>query len=121
MYKINIFVLTMILFNFIFIHLGFAQRNSFQDTGWEILMPCSTGEVRPCGSNVGVCENGTRTCINAKWSDCIGGVRPVHEICDNGLDDNCNGMTDECITSPWIALVIAGILILIFAGILAKL
>lgn len=64
---------------------------------------CSPGTERSCYSgppgteNVGVCRAGTQTC-NAQgsgWTPCSGDVRPVPEICGNGLDDNCNGQTDE--------------------------
>jgi hypothetical protein len=49
--------------------------------------------TRPCGTDVGVCVSGTETCIDGKYQMCSavgGGV----ESC-NGLDDDCNGKTDE--------------------------
>jgi hypothetical protein len=46
---------------------------------------------------VGVCKSGLRTC-NAQgtgYGACVGQVIPSIEVCNNGLDDNCNGQTDE--------------------------
>lgn len=58
---------------------------------------CEAGDTRPCGSDIGVCETGSRTCIGGKWSECIGEKKPTSNIdmCDNGLDDNCDGQVDE--------------------------
>jgi len=50
---------------------------------------CETGDERPCGSNVGVCEAGIRSCVDGEWGDCVGDIKPSEELC-NGLDDNCN-------------------------------
>jgi len=46
-----------------------------------------------CGSSVGTCRQGTLQCSMGR-SVCVGEVGPAAEICD-GLDNNCNGMTDE--------------------------
>ncbi len=104
---------------------------------------CESGYTRPCGSDTGVCKTGLRTCIEGKWSECIGEKKPTSniDICDNGLDDNCNGQVDEecanvnetcynnkhdlgeegtdcggkcprkCFNFPWVALVFVGIAI----------
>ncbi|RLJ05870.1 MAG: hypothetical protein DRP16_05725, partial [Candidatus Aenigmatarchaeota archaeon] len=62
----------------------------------EGLTCCLTGETRRCGTDVGICEYGTETCINGKWSGvCEGGVKPGEEICENNKDDDCDGITDE--------------------------
>ncbi len=58
------------------------------------LSDCDAGAVEACGAALGVCTPGVRTCVNALWSGCDGGVRPAGETC-NGRDDNCNGVTDE--------------------------
>ena len=55
---------------------------------------CNTGDKKPCGSNEGVCTIGEQTCRNGIWSNCEGGVVGSEEICD-GLDNNCDGTTDE--------------------------
>ena len=49
---------------------------------------------RPCGTNEGECQEGVQTCRNGVWSDCVDEAGPTEEICD-GLDNNCNGITDE--------------------------
>lgn len=53
--------------------------------------------------NVGVCRDGIRECSldGTQWSDCEGEILPnALEICGNGLDDNCNGSSDENCGSP---------------------
>lgn len=63
---------------------------------------CYGDETRPCGSNIGECEEGTRSCVNGTWSDvCEGGKGPSDELCNN-KDDDCNGVVDDILgkTSP---------------------
>ncbi len=55
---------------------------------------CTSGSVRKCGTNVGVCKTGTQKCVNGKWADCTGGVEPTSEICDT-KDNDCDGSIDE--------------------------
>jgi len=85
---------------------------------------CITGSTRPC-SDVGICKDRVKVCENGRWSDiCTGGTGPApQEICDNGLDDNCNGIVDECISlsgSFGIFLIIGGVTLLIFALVLSR-
>ncbi len=58
---------------------------------------CVNGAVQPCGSNMGACKVGSRTCANSVWTACDGGVKPSAEACD-GVDNDCNGVTDDGIT-----------------------
>lgn len=55
------------------------------------------GAVETCGTNLGICIPGLKTCgENSKWGACTGGVRKnTNEICNNNLDDDCDGSTDE--------------------------
>lgn len=51
----------------------------------------------PAGTEwVGICRPGIRTCVadGSTYGPCTGEVQPRSEICD-GLDNNCNGITDE--------------------------
>ncbi len=81
---------------------------------------CTEGNTRPCRANVGECEYGVSTCVNGEWSICEGGVEPALEICDNGKDDNCNGLVDECVTELWPILIILGVLFLVTMVLLIK-
>jgi hypothetical protein len=54
---------------------------------------CVTGTTRSCGVDTGVCEVGTQECIAGAWAMCTAVVAGT-ESC-NGLDDDCDGMTDE--------------------------
>jgi hypothetical protein len=67
---------------------------------------CQTGATQPCysgpdgTSGVGVCHTGVRSCdASGHWGDCVGEVTPgtegpLHGNCGDGLDNNCNGLTD---------------------------
>ena len=58
---------------------------------------CNNGDTQPCGTDVGICRNKKKTCAGGTWGPCTWeqGPNPSGEICGNGLDDNCNGETDE--------------------------
>jgi len=98
----------------------YAQEGVLQDSDWQAALPCTGTETRPCGSNIGDCEAGTRTCTDNMWSECVGGIEPVTEICGNGIDDDCNGLTDECINSLWVIIIIFGVVIIIVLWALMK-
>ena len=55
---------------------------------------CVDGDTRPCGSNVGACEQGLQTCNDGQWGACEGAIGPQPEVCD-GIDNNCNGIVDD--------------------------
>lgn len=65
--------------------------NGFIDDGCV----CNESETEVCGSNIGACIQGTRTCTNCKWGSCEGQIGPFKEVCGNGMDDDCDGQTDE--------------------------
>ena len=61
---------------------------------------CNDGAQQPCynGSadtqGVGVCHEGTQSCVDGSWGPCVDEVTPSAEACD-GLDNNCDGAVDE--------------------------
>ncbi|NUP06697.1 MAG: hypothetical protein HOW73_11645 [Polyangiaceae bacterium] len=56
--------------------------------------PCTEGETEVCGTDVGECSPGVRTCHNGVFGFCVGAVEPLDEQC-NALDDDCDGAIDE--------------------------
>ncbi|MFO0755416.1 MAG: choice-of-anchor L domain-containing protein [Byssovorax sp.] len=64
---------------------------------------CTPGESKPCYNGgpgtlgVGVCHEGVRTCDadGLAWGDCVGQELPGVELCDNGVDEDCNGVADD--------------------------
>ena len=88
---------------------------------WGDVMPCVSGEYRPCGIDTGECKRGVRTCEDGYWSDCTSDIKPVEEICANEKDEDCNGVMDDCIDNTFgYACMGAGAIILIIALILQK-
>jgi uncharacterized repeat protein (TIGR02543 family) len=60
---------------------------------------CAPGETTLCPNQIGVCSGSVMTCLSdGTWpADCDYTALPAYsttEICD-GLDNNCNGVTDE--------------------------
>gem|GEM_PF-7015121 len=41
------------------------------------------------------CQRGSRTCSGGAWDACAGAIGPITEICDNGIDDDCDGHIDS--------------------------
>lgn len=61
------------------------------------MRPCNIGATASLG--IGVCRPGSQTCVavasgGTDWGACAGEVFPTTERCNNGVDDDCNGLTD---------------------------
>jgi len=58
---------------------------------------CSIDQRQACGSyTTGACQTGYKTCgYNNAWSECQGNIDPVEEICNDSIDNDCDGSTDE--------------------------
>lgn len=59
---------------------------------------CGIDDRRPCGDDVGECVAGIQNCVEGRWATCLGDAGPRAEACD-GLDNDCDGQTDEAIES----------------------
>lgn len=58
--------------------------------------PCTDGDTRACGSDVGNCMQGVQACVGEQWGDCEGAVvAAAVDGCDEGDDANCNGTPNE--------------------------
>jgi len=63
---------------------------------------CTTGQNVSCGTNIVICNQGIQSCVNGVWGTCGGSgfVGAQIEQCDDDLDNDCDGQTDEgCVTS----------------------
>ena len=76
---------------------------------------CSPGQTQACFlgpknyRNKGTCHDGTQTCkvtmrgtrSVGRWGECVGGISPTQDVCDNA-DNNCNGCDDDklCCAPP---------------------
>jgi len=66
---------------------------------------CRPGDMRPCydgearSNNVGACRSGVMRCvagttIGSRWGGCEQQVLPSSERCNDGMDNDCDGVTD---------------------------
>jgi len=59
---------------------------------------CWPASANPKNRNVGTCKDGAQTCTAsgefASWGACTGSIGPVAEVCDDGLDNDCNELAD---------------------------
>lgn len=65
--------------------------------------PCADGEMRACGDEflVAPCTAGTQTCRVGTWGACEGAVRPSADVCEDRIDNDCDGDTNEgCECTP---------------------
>ena len=70
---------------------------------------CAEAETMVCGGHpdAGECVNGTQTCETGAWGPCVGAVGPTTETCD-GLDNDCDGDTDEEVAGTGLPCLIDG-------------
>jgi len=63
------------------------------ESGSDLTEACYTDDD-PLTKNVGLCQEGVRTCVFGGWGSCVDEVIPDTEVCDD-LDNDCDGETDE--------------------------
>ena len=117
MNKISLLIAGLVFFNI------FALSGA-QDDGLDDLN-CEPGKSKPCGSNIGECKQGERICLAGvdTWGGCSGGQGPVAEVCDDGLDNDCNGEVDDCsydFPIPGWVLIMIGVLMFVGAWVYEK-
>jgi len=62
---------------------------------------CANGDVRACYTGpddtvgLGACVAGVESCLGGAWQpSCSGEIVPADEICDDGADNDCDGIID---------------------------
>lgn len=57
---------------------------------------CINGDIQSCNTGeLGICAAGTQTCESGSFGSCVRNDNPVTEICDDDLDNDCDGLTDN--------------------------
>ena len=82
-------------------------NESCQWNDYSTCIQCDDGATEMCYSGpqelagVGACTTGTRMCSRGQWSSCQGDIRPGIEACNDGIDNDCDGLADsndpECV------------------------
>ncbi|MCH9684009.1 MAG: PKD domain-containing protein [Deltaproteobacteria bacterium] len=63
--------------------------------------PCTVGQVQDCydgprgTQDVGSCVGGAQQCLPQGWGACMGAVLPEAEVCDDEIDNDCDGDVDD--------------------------
>jgi hypothetical protein len=58
---------------------------------------CSSTSTQICSTGLlGICSDGTKTCDSSgSWQNCIQNIQEETEICNDELDNDCDGQIDE--------------------------
>lgn len=72
------------------------DNNCNREVDEGLTCECTHRSTKVCGTRIGECTQGIETCTEeGKWGPCEGDIGPIPEICDNDLDDDCDGKADS--------------------------
>lgn len=62
---------------------------------------CIDGQTTPCGPDTdnGICQRGTRTCVNGSFGQCQNSVFSAGRDCRSAQDNDCDGRPDNTVDS----------------------
>lgn len=81
---------------------GIEQCNNQDENCNGVIDDGNPGGGGACFTGLpGICQNGTQTCVAGDYV-CTQTMQPSFEQCFNGLDDDCNGQTDEFCGCPYV-------------------
>ena len=85
------------------------------DAGPGVLPVCTPGQKQACYSGPagtagkGLCKAGQQSCLaDGTWSACAGELTPKPEVCNNWIDENCDGQDQLCPGTTAVTLNLLG-------------
>jgi hypothetical protein len=79
------------------------------------LSVCTAGQKQPCYSGPagtagkGLCKAGQQSCLaDGTWGACAGELTPKPEVCNNWIDEDCDGKDQLCPGTTAVTLNISG-------------
>jgi hypothetical protein len=72
---------------------GKVDENCPCDRGEQESQSCYAGAAAT--EAVGPCKAGSQECVGGRWGPCVNAVEPTLDICDDGIDNDCNGTEDD--------------------------
>gem|GEM_PF-1470537 len=78
-----------------------GKVDNIEGTSQQLFKECYPSATRGCTTAAGtyrcqgLCRAGKQLCTQGQWGSCQQPIRPTEEICNDGLDNDCDGEIDE--------------------------